>query len=179
MKLKKRIQSLIFFEILMGMKETLKHLLKYRPITLEYPHVKKQLPENYRGMLGLLRYDDDTEKCVGCDLCSAACPSRVIRVVSAEVPGEPTKRYAKEYYMDMTRCLFCGMCVQACPVDALGMSQEFEWAVYDKRNLHLNKEQLLAIGDRAFPEREKRLEFQHPNVAYFNVSFKDIPEKEF
>ena len=53
MKLKKRIQSLIFFEILMGMKETLKHLLKYRPITLEYPHVKKQLPENYRGHVGL------------------------------------------------------------------------------------------------------------------------------
>ena len=50
---------------------------------------------------------------------------------------------------------------------------------YDKRDLHLNKEQLLAIGDRSFPKREKRLEFQHPNVAYFNVSFKDIPEKEF
>ena len=113
------------------------------------------LPDNYRGMLALLRYDDGTEKCVGCDLCEAACPSRVIRVVSAEVPGEPTKRYSKEYYMDMTRCLFCGMCVEACPVDALGMTREFEWAVYDKRQLHLNKEQLLAIGDRSFPVREK------------------------
>ena len=82
-------------------------------------------------------------------------PSRVIRVVSAEVPGEPTKRYAKEYYMDMTRCLFCGLCVDACPVDALGMTREFEWSVYDKRQLHLNKEQLLAIGDRSFPVREK------------------------
>ena len=75
-------------------------------------------------------------------------------------------------------CLFCGLCVKACPVDALGMTQEFEWAVYDKRQLHLNKEQLLAIGDRAYPVREKRLEFQHPNVAYFNVAFKDIPPKE-
>ena len=87
-----------------------------------------------RGMLALLRYDDGTEKCVGCDLCEAACPSRVIRVVSAEVPGEPTKRYSKEYYMDMTRCLFCGLCVDACPVDALGMTREFEWSVYDKRS---------------------------------------------
>ncbi|MXX11626.1 MAG: NADH-quinone oxidoreductase subunit NuoI, partial [Nitrospira sp. SB0667_bin_9] len=69
MKFKKWIQSLIFYEILLGMKETLKHFLNYRPITLEYPHVKKPLPENYRGMLGLLRYDDGTEKCVGCDLC--------------------------------------------------------------------------------------------------------------
>jgi NADH-quinone oxidoreductase subunit I len=99
-------------------------------------------------------------------------------VVSGEVPGEPTKRYSKEYYMDMTRCLFCGLCVDACPVDALGMSREYEWAVTDKRDLYLNKEQLLAIGDRAYPIREKRIEFQHPNVAYFNVSFNEIPPKE-
>src|SRR2546427_7446557 len=65
-------------------------------------------------MIALLKYDDDTEKCVGCDLCEAACPSRVITVISSEVEGEPMKRYAKEYYMDMTRCLFCGLCVQAC-----------------------------------------------------------------
>ena len=178
MKFGEWVKTLIFYELLMGMKETLKHLLHYRPITLQYPHEKKPLPDNYRGMLALLRYEDDTEKCVGCDLCEAACPSRVIRVVSAEVPGEPTKRYSKEYYMDMTRCLFCGLCVQACPVDALAMTKEYEWAVYDKRNLQLNKQQLLAIGDRSFPEREKRLEFQHPNVAYFNVSFDEMPAKE-
>ena len=47
------------------------------------------------------------------------------------------------------------------------------------KSLQLNKQQLLAIGDRAFPVKEDRLEFQHPNVAYFNVSFKDIPKKEF
>ncbi len=178
MNLKEWIKTLTFYELLLGMKATMSHLLNYKPITLQYPHEKKQLPANYRGMLSLLRYDDGTEKCVGCDLCEAACPSRVIRVVSAEVPDEPAKRYSKEYYMDMTRCLFCGLCVQACPVDALGMTQEFEWAVYDKRQLQLNKQQLLAIGDRNFPVREKRLEFQHPNVAYFNVGFKEIPQKD-
>ncbi|GJL55765.1 MAG: NADH-quinone oxidoreductase subunit I [Nitrospirales bacterium] len=178
MKFKEWIKTLTFYELLLGMKTTMSHLLRYRPITIQYPHEKKPLPENYRGMLALLKYDDETEKCVGCDLCEAACPSRVIRVVSAEVPGEPMKRYSKEYYMDMTRCLFCGLCVQACPVDALGMTREFEWAVYDKRNLHLDKQQLLAIGDRAFPVREKRIEFQHPNVAHFNVAFQRLPQKE-
>ena len=173
------LKTITLYEIAVGMKATLMHLIHYRPITIQYPHEKRALPDNYRGMLALLRYDDGTEKCVGCDLCEAACPSRVISVVSAEVPGEPVKRYAKEYYMDMTRCLFCGMCVQACPVDALGMTREFEWSVYDKRHLFLNKQQLLAIGDRNFPIRESRLEFQHPNVAYFNVAFRDSPQKTF
>lgn len=172
------IKLITFYELAVGMKSTMSHLLHYKPITLQYPHEKRILPDNYRGMLALLRYDDGTDKCVGCDLCEAACPSRVITVVSAEVPGEPIKRYAKEYSMDMTRCLFCGMCVQACPVDALAMTQEYEWAVYDKRELLLNKQQLLAIGDRSFPNREKRLEFQHPNLALFNVAFPGQPAKE-
>ena len=172
------LKTITLYEIAVGMKATLMHLIRYRPITVQYPHEKRALPDNYRGMLALLRYDDGTEKCVGCDLCEAACPSRVISVISAEVPGEPVKRYAKEYYMDMTRCLFCGMCVQACPVDALGMTQEFEWSVFDKRNLFLNKQQLLAIGDRNFPVRERRLEFQHPNVAFFNVAFDHHPRKD-
>ena len=177
-KFKAWIKLITFYEIAMGMKATLRHLLRYRPITLQYPHEKRLLPENYRGMLALLRYEDGTDKCVGCDLCEAVCPSRVITVVSAEVPGQPTKRYAKEYNMDMTRCLFCGLCVQACPVDALGMTREYEWAVYDKRNLFLNKEQLLAIGDRSFPNKEKRIEFQHENLAFFNVASPGQPPKE-
>ena len=171
------IKLITFYELAVGMKSTMSHLIHYKPITLQYPHEKRVLPDNYRGMLALLRYDDGTEKCVGCDLCEAACPSRVIAVVSAEVPEEPTKRYAREYWMDMTRCLFCGLCVQACPVDALAMTKEYEWAVYDKRDLLLNKQQLLAIGDRAFQTREKRLEFQHPNLAVFNVASSNHPAK--
>ena len=177
-KFKAWIKQITFYDLAMGMNTTLSHLLHYRPITLQYPHEKRLLPENYRGMLALLRYEDGTEKCVGCDLCEAACPSRVIRVISAEVPDEPTKRYAKAYDMDMTRCLFCGLCVQACPVDALAMTREYEWAVYNKRELLLNKKQLLAVGDRSFPNREKRLEFQHPNVSFFNVAFPGQPLKE-
>lgn len=70
-----------------------------------------------------------------------------------------------------------GLCVQACPVDALAMTREFEWAVSDKRDLFLNKQQLLAIGDRPFRTREKRLEFQHLNLAVFNVATSNHPPK--
>jgi NADH-quinone oxidoreductase subunit I len=74
--------------------------------------------------------------------------------------------------------LVLGLCVQACPVDALAMTREYEWAVYDKRGLFLNKHQLLAIGDRTFPTREKRLEFQHPNLAVFNIAASNHPPKD-
>jgi NADH-quinone oxidoreductase subunit I len=169
-------RAVLFVEIWQGLYRTFAHLFA-KTVTLQYPHQKRLLPAGYRGMIALLRYDDGTEKCVGCDLCEAACPSRVITVISAEVPGEPMKRYAKEYTMDMTRCVFCGFCVDACPVNALGMTAEYEWASYDKRDLKLAKPQLLALGDRHFPNREKRIEFQHPHVGTFNVAVQGYPTK--
>ncbi len=175
-KLKTFVQTVLFWEILVGMAATARHLFT-GSVTRQYPHTKPVLGANYRGMIGLLLYDDGTEKCVGCDLCEAACPSRVITVVSAEVEGQPMKRYAKEYVMDMTRCVFCGFCVDACPVNALGMTTEFEYATFDKRNLRLNKEQLLAIGDRAYPVREKRIEFQNSHAATFNIARSGYPAK--
>jgi hypothetical protein len=57
------------------------------------------------------------------------------------------------------------------------MTQEFEWSIYDKRDLLLNEKQLLTIGDRNFPVRERRLEFQHPHVAFFNVGFDYQPPR--
>ena len=77
MTFKAWIKTITFYEIFVGMKVTMSHMLHYRPVTLQYPHEKRTLPDNYRGMLALLRYDDGVEKCVGCDLCEAACPSRV------------------------------------------------------------------------------------------------------
>jgi formate hydrogenlyase subunit 6/NADH:ubiquinone oxidoreductase subunit I len=41
MKFEEWVKSIIFYEILLGMKATLSHLLSYKPITLQYPHEKK------------------------------------------------------------------------------------------------------------------------------------------
>jgi hypothetical protein len=54
------------------MSATLSHLMHVNPVTEQYSFVQKNiLPDNYRGMLALLRYQDETEKCVSCDLCEA------------------------------------------------------------------------------------------------------------
>ena len=51
------LKTITFYEIAVGMKATLMHLLRYRPITIQCPHEKKALPDNYRGMLGSRGYD--------------------------------------------------------------------------------------------------------------------------
>jgi len=155
MSLSEIVNKVLFGEIAQGLRLTFSHMF-HKSITQQYPHCKPTLPDGYRGIMSLLRYDDGTERCVGCALCEIACPSGVIKVVSAEEPDRPLNRYAETYTFDVTRCVFCGFCVDACPVDALAMTKEFEWASENKRTLFLNKEQLLANGDRNFPVRGKK-----------------------
>ena len=155
MSLSAALNKVFFGEIVKGLGLTFRHMFE-KSVTQQYPHTKPRLPDGYRGIMSLLRYDDGTERCVGCALCEIACPSGVIKVVSAEEPGRPLNRFAETYTFDVTRCVFCGFCVDACPVDALAMTKEYEWASENKRTLFLDKEQLLAIGDRNFPNRGKK-----------------------
>lgn len=173
--MKKFLNTIFFYEILGGMWLTLKHLLVKRTVTFQYPHEKRELPDGYRGILVHLRYDDGTEKCVGCSLCEAACPSRCIKVISDEVPGNPLQRYAKEYIFDLSRCVYCAFCVAACPVDALAMSKFYEFSTYDKRDFILSKEKMLAMGDKAFPVRQKRFDPKMRFLNIFNLGKKEFP----
>jgi len=164
--LKKWINTVFFVEILKGLGLTFRHMF-VKPITFQYPHVKRQLPDGYRGVIVHLRYDDGTEKCVGCALCEAACPSHCITVVSAEREDMPQKRYAKQYILDMTKCVFCGFCVQACPVDALASSKEYEMATWNKRELMMDKEFMLKLGDKYFPNRRARPKLYQDQLNFF------------
>src|SRR5678816_2937552 len=157
MTFKAWLKTITFYDILVGMKVTMSHMLHYTPVTMQYPHEKRTLPDNYRGMLALLRYDDGVERCVGCDLCEAACPSRCIKVVSAEDPKKPLSRYATEFYIDITKCVFCGYCVEACPVNALAMTKMYEYSTPDKRTLIFDKKRLYEIGERHLDDAKKYL----------------------
>lgn len=173
--IKKFLHQIMFIEIVQGLYLTLKHLIIKKPITFQYPHQKRDLPDGYRGILVHLRYDDGSEKCVGCSLCEAACPSRCIKVISDEVNGNPLQRYAKEYIFDLSKCVFCAFCVAACPVDALAMSKFYEYSTYNKRDLILNKQKMLEMGDRAFPVRQKRFDISKKHLNIFNLGKKGFP----
>lgn len=153
---RKVLHAALFYEIWEAMKVTFRHMF-HRPITFQYPREQRTIPDAHRGALGLLRYDDGTERCVGCDLCEAACPSHCIKVVSEEDKSKPLLRYAREFYIDITKCVFCGYCVEACPVNALAMTKMYEYSTHDKRALLFDKKRLYEIGERHLEDAKKYL----------------------
>ena len=133
-------------EIIKGLGTTLKYLFK-KPVTVQYPEVKRPVRERFRGRHELKRFENGLERCIGCSLCAAACPSRAIYVGAAENdPAAPVsygERYAATFEINMLRCIFCGYCEEACPVEAIRLGPEFELADYARKDFVYTKEWLL------------------------------------
>jgi NADH-quinone oxidoreductase subunit I len=153
-----------FGETLRGLKTTFARVVE-GVHTIQYPEQKVPVYPRFRGRHKLHRFEDSPheggqaglEKCVGCSLCAAACPSDCIRVVAAENTPENRvsagERYAAVYEINISRCIFCGYCEVACPFDAITMGHDFEMSDYNRSDLIFTKEMLLAEPIEATPLR--------------------------
>jgi NADH-quinone oxidoreductase subunit I len=115
-----------------------------RPVTVQYPTVKRVYPDRFRGILALV-YEKDTgeEACIGCRLCELICPPQVIKV---EMLKAEKRNYAKTFTLELYSCEFCELCVQVCPTDAIIMLKTFDLATSDRREMLLDKDRLHALG---------------------------------
>lgn len=133
-------------EIARGLFTTFRELID-KPVTFQYPEVKRPVRRRFKGRHTLHRYENGLEKCIGCSLCSAACPADAIFVEAAENTDEerysPGERYARVYEINMLRCIFCGYCEDACPTEAIVLGDQYEMSFYDRRSAIYTKEMLL------------------------------------
>src|SRR2546425_12313508 len=67
--------------VLGGMRRTLTHLIRAKPVTRKYPYERRELPGRSRGLIALLLDPEPSIfKCESCLMCEKACPPRAISI---------------------------------------------------------------------------------------------------
>lgn len=149
--------------IFKGMTITLSHFFK-KEVTVQYPEVKREFSDIYRGMHVLKLDDEGRERCTACGLCALSCPAEAITMIAAERKEDEMhlyreEKYASSYEINMLRCIYCGDCETACPKEAIFLTprivpSEYKRGsfVYAKDVLVEKKDERIDVSKRQTPE---------------------------
>ncbi len=129
--------------------EALKHIIRPRRLSVNFPDEYREIPDNYRGVILFSR-----EKCVGCRQCMKVCPAEAIFMIYESgiyIPG-----------IDYSRCIFCGFCADACPTGALRLVRYQEIVRESLEDLRVGPRELargvsLSLVDKSRDGKEVRL----------------------
>lgn len=164
-------KTVFLIEIFKGMALTLKTM--FTPaVTRQYPTEKRPAMPGFRGLHALARdIKTGKERCVGCGLCGAVCPSQCIHIYTADSMDH--QKIVERYEIDVLRCVYCGLCVEACPYSAIVLTEHYEYSGYTKEEFYLKKDKLLENWD-TYMGREKDREyfkrFWHPLTEDYKSS---------
>lgn len=139
------LKSFLLWELLQGLRLTGRHLFS-RKVTVQYPEEKTPQSPRFRGLHALRRYPNGEERCIGCKLCEAVCPALAITIDTE--PREDGTRRTTRYDIDLFKCIYCGFCEESCPVDSIVETRVFEYHFENRGENIMDKQQLLAIGDK-------------------------------
>ena len=106
----------------------------------------------------------DPGLCQDCGTCLSMdywCPAEAIYVEAAENTDaerySPGERYAKTYEINMLRCIFCGYCEDACPTDAIVLTDVYELAAGNRRDLIYTKDMLILPPPSGKPDTPQKM----------------------
>jgi NAD(P)H-quinone oxidoreductase subunit I len=80
------------------------------PETVDYPFGKLELPQGFRGAIGI-----EAKKCTGCGLCVRDCPAEALELIK-----KSREEYKLIHYP--ARCAYCGQCEDSCRRGAISHS---------------------------------------------------------
>ena len=140
------LKSLMLLELFQGLILTGRYFVRAK-YTVRYPEETIPKSNRFRGLHALRRYPNGEERCIACKLCEAICPAQAITIEAGPRRNDGTRRTTR-YDIDLFKCIYCGFCEESCPVDSIVETHIHEYHFEARGENVVNKQQLLAIGDR-------------------------------
>ena len=126
-------------------------------------------PERYRQTLALTEDENSEIACNAFGSCQKICPSQIIQVSKPERLDSPKtgkkRAYPASFSIDLNACIFCEMCVQVCPTGALNMMARHQPPAFEREDLVLTMDKLLAnakVGTPSWASSTRLKEMQDP-----------------
>lgn len=115
--------------------EVTKQVIKPGTITINYPHERRKLPDNFRGIILF-----EQKECISCFRCAHICPANAIQMY----PDDEGRYYPG---IDYAKCILCHFCVDSCPTAALKPSKIHDVAFKDVESMVVFPEQMNEVPE--------------------------------